>query len=233
MSSGAAATVSGADLRLGGVLLAAGSASRLGHRPKCLLELGGQPLIRRALDALTQAGVGDVVVVLGHHRAWIEPVLQGAAVRTVCNPEPEQGQVSSQRLGLQALGPGHGAVVVALADQPLIDADDVRALLRAWARRPPGTAVVFPRVQGQPGNPVVISDAVRQEILHSDPAVGARQWRQAHPEAVWAWDTDNPHYRVDIDTPQDLARFQDLTGRPLAWPQGLCPGEGSPPAAGA
>lgn len=230
MPVGAAATASGADLRIGAVLLAAGSASRLGHRPKCLLQLDGQPLIRRAIDALRQAGVGDLVVVLGHHRAWIEPVLQGAGARTVCNPEPEQGQVSSQRLGLQALGPRHGAVLVALADQPLVDVNDVRALLQAWAQRPAGTSVVFPRVQGQPGNPVVFSDDVRQQILRSDAAVGARQWRQAHPEAVWPWDTDNPHYRVDIDTPQDLARFQDLTGRRLAWPPGVPPVENPPPA---
>lgn len=231
MPVGAAAKVSGADLRIGAVLLAAGSASRLGHRPKCLLELDGRPLIRRAIDALTQAGVVDLVVVLGHHRARIEPVLQGAAVRTVCNPQPEQGQVSSQRLGLQTLGPGHGAVLVALADQPLVDASDVRALLQAWAQRPAGTSVVFPRVQGQPGNPVVFSDDVRRQILRSHPDVGARQWRQAHPEAVWPWDTDRPHYRVDIDTPQDLARFQDLTGRRLAWPPGVPPGDDPPPAA--
>jgi CTP:molybdopterin cytidylyltransferase MocA len=231
MPSEAAATVSMTDLRIGAVLLAAGSASRMGHRPKCLLELDGQSLIQRAIHALRHAGVQELVVVLGHHRAWIEPALQGAGARTVCNPEPEQGQVSSQRLGLQALGPRHGAVLVALADQPLVDANDVRALLQAWAQRPAGTSVVFPRVQGQPGNPVVFSDDVRQQILRSDAAVGARQWRQAHPEAVWPWDTDNPHYQMDIDTPQDLARFQDLTGRRLAWPLGVPLGDGPPPAA--
>lgn len=215
--------VSGTDLRVGAVLLAAGSASRLGHRPKCLLELDGQPLIHLAISALTHAGVDELVVVLGHHRAWIEPALQGTGVRTVCNPRPEEGQVSSQRLGLQALGLEHDAVLVALADQPLIGVAEVRALLQAWRRRPAGCALVFPRVQGQPGNPVVFSDDVRQQILRSDSAVGARQWRQAHPEAVWPWDTDNAHFRLDLDTPQDLARFQGLTGRRLSWPPGVSP----------
>ena len=50
---------------VGAVLLAAGSGSRIGHRPKSLLELGGVPLIRRQLIALSGAGVDEVVVVLG------------------------------------------------------------------------------------------------------------------------------------------------------------------------
>ena len=49
---------------VGAVLLAAGSGSRMGHRPKSLLELGGVPLIRRQLIALSGAGMDEVVVVL-------------------------------------------------------------------------------------------------------------------------------------------------------------------------
>ncbi|MGA0927100.1 MAG: NTP transferase domain-containing protein, partial [Burkholderiaceae bacterium] len=49
---------------VGAVLLAAGQGARIGSRPKCLLELGGVPLIRRQLIALSGAGVDEVVVVL-------------------------------------------------------------------------------------------------------------------------------------------------------------------------
>ncbi|OOG80147.1 hypothetical protein B0E41_21165, partial [Hydrogenophaga sp. A37] len=42
--------------QLGAVLLAAGSASRMGHRPKCLLELDGEALIRRQIRGLLGAG---------------------------------------------------------------------------------------------------------------------------------------------------------------------------------
>jgi CTP:molybdopterin cytidylyltransferase MocA len=185
------------------------------------LELDGVPLIRRAVTALASAGVSEMVVVLGHHGRLIEPALQGTATRLIFNPQPEDGQVSSQRLGLAALRVPHEAVIVALADQPLVGADDVRALLQAWTCRPPEAHLVYPRVDGQPGNPVIFSDAVREEILRSEPTVGARQWREAHPEAVAAFDTPSPHYRFDIDTPEDLARFQRETGRTLVWPQGL------------
>ncbi len=104
---------------VGAVVLAAGAGSRLGGRPKCLLELGGVPLIRRTLIALSGAGVDEVVVVLGHHAPQIEPLVQDFPVTLARNPSPDDGQVSSQRVGLAALGGKLDAVMVVLADQPL------------------------------------------------------------------------------------------------------------------
>ena len=205
-------------LVVGAVLLAAGAGSRMGGRPKALLELGGVPLIRRQLIALSGAGVDEVVVVLGHHADLIEPVVQAVPVTVVRNPHPDDGQVSSQRLGLQALTGKLDAVLVALADQPLIHAQDLSALIGAYKKRPAGTSVVFPQVNGEPGNPVIFSAEVRERILAGDARIGCRQWRQAHPEAVHAFVTDNRRYRVDVDTEEDLARFEAETGHALRWP---------------
>lgn len=203
---------------VGAVLLAAGSGSRLGHRPKCLLELGGVPLIRRQLIALSGAGVDEVVVVLGHHAELIEPAVQAFPVTIVRNPNPDDGQVSSQRLGLAALAGKLDAVIVALADQPLVNAQDITALIGAWKKRPEGAQVVFPEVGGERGNPVIFSNDVREQILAGEANVGCRQWQAAHPEAVSRFVTDNRRYRVDIDTPEDLARFERETGHALRWP---------------
>jgi CTP:molybdopterin cytidylyltransferase MocA len=205
-------------LVVGAVLLAAGSGSRMGGRPKALLELGGVPLIRRQLIALSGAGVDEVVVVLGHHAELIEPVVQAFPVTVVRNPHPDDGQVSSQRLGLQALTGKLDAVLVALADQPLINAQDLTALIGAYKKRPAGTTVVFPQVNGEPGNPVIFGAEVRERILAGDARIGCRQWRQAHPEAVHAFVSDNRRYRVDVDTEEDIARFEAETGHALRWP---------------
>jgi len=210
-------------LVVGAVVLAAGAGSRLGRRPKCLLELGGVPLIRRTLIALSGAGVDEVVVVLGHHAELIEPVVAPFPVTLVRNPDPDAGQVSSQRFGLAALTGQLDAVLVALADQPLLNAQDVTALIGAYKRRPAGTSVVFPQVAGAPGNPVVFSTEVREQILAGDANVGCRQWRGAHPEAVAPFVTDNRRYRVDVDTPEDLERFARDTGHALRWPAALAP----------
>jgi molybdenum cofactor cytidylyltransferase len=203
---------------VGAVLLAAGAGARIGHRPKCLLELGGVPLIRRQLIALSGAGVDEVVVVLGHHAELIEPVVQTFPVTLVRNPNPDEGQVSSQRIGLAALAGKLDAVIVALADQPLLNAQDITALIGAFKKRPEGAQVVFPEVNGERGNPVMFSAEVREQILAGDADFGCRQWQAAHAEAVAPFVTDNRRYRVDIDTPEDLARFEADTGHVLRWP---------------
>jgi molybdenum cofactor cytidylyltransferase len=204
------------------VLLAAGAGSRLGGQPKSLLELDGEPLIRRQLKALSGAGVEHTVVVLGHHAERIEAALTGHPVTRVHHPNPDDGQVSSQRLGLAApTGPLDAvidAVIVALADQPLIDADDVRALIEAFVARPEGTSVVYPQVAGERGNPVMFTAAVARQILAAGPGVGCRQWQAANPAAVAPFVTDCSHYKIDIDTPDDLERFARDTGHTLRWP---------------
>ena len=123
------------------------------------------------------------------------------------------------RIGLQALSPKLDAVIVALADQPLIDAQDVIALIGAFKKRG-DAAMVVPRVQAPdgssvPGNPVIFDAALREEWLAGDADLACRRWRQAHPERVRWFDTDNQRYRIDIDTPEDIERFAASTGHVL------------------
>jgi molybdenum cofactor cytidylyltransferase len=210
-----------ARLVVGAVLLAAGSGSRLGGRPKSLLELGGVPLIRRQLIALSGAGVDEVVVVLGHHAEAIEAAVQDFPVTVVRNPAPDDGQASSVRVGLQALTGKLDAVIVALADQPLVNAQDLGALIGAYKKRPAGAAMVVPRVAGEPGNPVIFDAALKDEWLAGDVNAACRRWREAHPERVHWMDSDNSRFRVDIDTPEDLQRFAERTGHTLRWPAHL------------
>ena len=208
-------------LVVGAVLLAAGSGSRMGHKPKCLLELGGVPLIRRQLIALSGAGVDELVVVLGHHAERIEPVVRDFPVTIVHNPDPDAGQNSSLRLGLQALSGKIDSVLVALADQPLINAQDINDLIGAYKKRPAGTEVVQPTVDGLPGNPVMFSQSVREQILAGEARVGCKQWQAANPQAVHPWATPNTRYRTDVDSPEDVEALAARTGHRLVWPNDL------------
>ena len=229
----------GDGLKVGAVLLAAGAGSRMGHRPKALLELDGVALIRGVLTALAGAGIDDVVVVLGHHADTIDAALRGFCVTRVRNPAPDDGQPSSLRIGLRALPTDLSAVMIALADQPLIEAQDIRVLINAFEARG-AMAMVVPRVRHPhgtttPGNPVIISHDLRDEWLAGDVNAAGRRWREQHPHRVGWFETDNPRYILDVDTPDDLERFTQRTGHVLRWPAGLAwpqthhpPGEAHP-----
>jgi molybdenum cofactor cytidylyltransferase len=206
-------------LAVGAVLLAAGEARRMAGRPKPLLELAGVPLIRRNLVALSGAGVDEVVVVLGHRADEIEPAVRDFPITLVRNPDYAQGQASSVRAGLAALSSRLDAIVVALADMPLITAEDVTAVLGAYKRRARGSVLV-PFVDGERANPVVLDAAVRDAVLAGDLNFGCRQWIERHPDQVAHFDVDNDHYRIDLDTSEDLARFERRYGHALRWPPG-------------
>ncbi|WP_439113686.1 nucleotidyltransferase family protein [Hydrogenophaga sp.] len=206
---------------VGAILLAAGSGSRMGNRPKSLLELGGIALIRRQIIALSGAGVDELVVVLGHHAERIALAVQEFPVTVVHNPDPDAGQVSSLRTGLQALSPKIDTVLVALADQPLINSQDINDLIGAYKKRPAGTLVVQPEVDGQPGNPVMFSGEVREQILAGEARLGCKQWQAANPEQVHRWASTNQRYRTDVDTPEDIEALAARTGHRLRWPTDL------------
>jgi molybdenum cofactor cytidylyltransferase len=201
------------------VLLAAGAGSRMGHRPKCLIERDGQALIRRTAQSLLNAGIQDLVVILGHYAQEIAPALAGLPVTVVINPHPDQGIISSQRLGLQSVSANCDAVVMCLADQPLIETQDITDLLQAFADRPSNTDLVFPQVQGQPGNPVALSAEVRQAVLQANDDFGCQTWRQHNRALVHAWASDNLHYITDLDSQADIAALRQSLGIDLRWPQ--------------
>ena len=209
--------------RVGAIVLAAGAGRRMGHRPKCLLQLNGRSLIDRQLEAVVQAGLASVLVVLGHHAERIqqEATLLQWGARWVVNPDPDAGHVSSLHTGLQALPPDLDAVMVLLADQPMIDVSAIQALMHAYAARPEGTHMVQPSVQNLPGNPVVLSLTVVSQILAGGIQMGARQWQQLHPEKTYRWKTPDARYRLDVDNAQDLQTLKTLTGHSLLWPSDL------------
>lgn len=208
-------------MKIGAVLLAAGEGARMGSVPKSLLRLQGSPLIHRHLIALREIPFDELVVVTGYHHEQIEAAISDLAVRFVRNPEPQRGQQSSVRLGAAALGGGLDLVMVVLADQPLIDPSDLKELIRAFAKRPSGTGVVYPVVQEQRGNPVVFSSALIETMLRSGNDADFRRYIDANPEVVHRYETSNEHFIIDLDTAEDIAAFEQRTGCVLSWSDGL------------
>lgn len=192
-------------MQVAALILAAGSGNRLGGTAKALIRIDGVPLLLRLIAAVQGAGVSDVLVVTGHYHAAIAQVVKPTGVRVVHNPHAAKGQAGSVRLGLQHANAQADALMLMLCDQPLLTPADLSALVDAFARRASGEFVV-PRVNAHGrGNPVVVSRNAVQAILGSPTYVACRDYMDAHPALVSYLDTDNDHYAIDIDLPQDLA----------------------------
>lgn len=204
-------------LRIGAVLLAAGEGRRLGGVAKPLIRLQGVPLISRHLVALSGAGVDEVVVVTGYARDAVEELVRPLTVTLAHNEAHAEGQQGSVRIGLAALNGPFDAVFVALADQPLIGADDLTELIGAFKKRPAGHVVV-PVVHGRRGNPILLDALAQARILESDANLGCRHLIERHPDLVHVHETTNTRFTTDLDTVEDVQQLAQRTGWRLEMP---------------
>jgi molybdenum cofactor cytidylyltransferase len=119
------------------IVLAAGRSSRMG-RAKATLPTGdGHTFLTRIVQTLLDAGVDDVIVVVGHDAEAIARSFSesGLPARFVVNREYDRGQLSSLLAGLNAIDrPGVSAVLVTLVDVPLVSASTVRAVVDGYRR---------------------------------------------------------------------------------------------------
>ncbi|MEV8638775.1 nucleotidyltransferase family protein [Streptosporangium sp. NPDC051023] len=192
-----------------GLLLAAGSGSRLGT-PKALVEFRGERLVDRGIRVLREGGCHPVVVVLG---AATVQVRGAVAVR---NPEWRSGMGSSLRTGLEALPGDAERVVIALVDQPFVGPEAVARLIAA-ARD--GASVAVATYGGEPRNPVLIAREHFAEVARLAVGdVGARPFLRAHPELVVEVPCDDAGDPADIDTPADLSASRARASQPSPEP---------------
>jgi molybdenum cofactor cytidylyltransferase len=194
------------------IILAAGASSRMG-RPKALLpiDVDGTTFLERLVKTLREAGVDDVIVVVGHDANRVREVVDdaGLAVRTVENPDPARGQLSSLITALEiADRPGVEAVLVAPVDQPLVTVGTVRCVVDAYRRtRAP---VVRPAHEGRHGHPAILDRSLFDEIRRADLAAGARGVIKAHQAEAVDVAVDDEGAFLDIDTPEEYERlFRD------------------------
>ncbi|PYY15036.1 MAG: hypothetical protein DMG61_08110, partial [Acidobacteria bacterium] len=117
----------GRSSSLAGVILAAGASSRMGQ-DKALLQYDGRSFLAGAIQLLQNA-CDFVIVVAGKNIDLLRPVVYQNSAYLVLNPQPEIGQFSSLRLGLQAvLDRGRDAACVTLVDRPPAQSNTLQTL---------------------------------------------------------------------------------------------------------
>ena len=193
--------------RVAGIILAAGSSSRLG-RPKQLLPFRGQTVLECVVDSALASPLDKVVVVLGHQAEELNRLLTGRDLRVVFNSDYQKGQSSSIKAGLRAVREEVDAVLFLLGDQPLVSPKTIGLILSAYQSNP--RPIVLPLFDGRRGNPVLFDHRTFARIAALAGDVGARVLFKEFAEQILEVPLLDSAIHLDIDTEQDYKALQEI-----------------------
>jgi bifunctional UDP-N-acetylglucosamine pyrophosphorylase/glucosamine-1-phosphate N-acetyltransferase/UDP-N-acetylglucosamine pyrophosphorylase len=119
------------------IILAAGKGTRMkSELPKVLVPVCGRPMIRYVIDALKAAGVMRLVVVVGYRADLVRAELKGVPGVEFADQTEQLGTGHAVMTCRSQLAAHDGPVVVVAGDSPMLQADSVAALLKAFNPQP-------------------------------------------------------------------------------------------------
>ena len=193
-----------------GILLAAGTSSRMGTN-KMLFDFGGESVLRGAAKRAIDAGLSPLVVVLGHQRERAEQELAGLACQVAFNPGYEEGITSSLRTGLAAIEerPDVHATVVLLADMPFVTSEMIAAMIARY--RGSEAPLVVSDYEGVHAPPILYNESLFEELMAMTETGCGKQVvkRHRHEAEVMAWPASALR---DLDLPEDYDRLREGAG---------------------
>ncbi len=193
------------NLKIGGIILAAGGSSRLGE-PKQFIKLAGKSLLRRAAEAITVAGCNPVTLVVGANRGETEAEVGDLAINICFNHDWPSGMSSSIRIALRELlsiDPKIDAIVIMLCDQPFIDAHTIGLLVARFKQT--SKSIVAARYAGVVGVPALFSREMFDALSKLDGDKGARDLIRDPDAEIETIEIKEA--AIDIDTRDDVERY--------------------------
>jgi molybdenum cofactor cytidylyltransferase len=199
--------------KIAGLLLAAGTSSRMGT-PKQLLRAGGQSLLSRTLTQALQSDLDRVALVLGSRAQEIMENLAGdlkhPKLRIVENKNYEQGISTSIIAGLRAVEEHFDHVMIILADMPRVTSNLINLLMHRYIEsRLPLAAII---TENRRSHPVVIGRPFYEALHHLRGDTGARELFVKYADQICLVKPEEKYEDVDIDTLDDYLEFKKSLG---------------------
>jgi molybdenum cofactor cytidylyltransferase len=192
--------------RVYAAVLAAGQSRRFGAT-KLLQRWQGEALVRRAVNVATNACGAQTLLITGHEHLEICEAVQPFDGFIAHNANFAAGMGTSIATAAAALRHVADAILIVLADQPLVTADHLSAMIRAWSGDP--LHVVASRYAGTIGAPVLLPAACFAELMNLNGDVGARAILDEERFRIQSLDFEAA--ALDIDTPDDLEQRSQFT----------------------
>ncbi len=173
---------------------------------KPLLPFGGKTVIGCCVESLRGAGVEEIVVVAGHRAEELRESLGRAPVRFALNEEAAGEMGASIARGVGRLSDEAAAVLIALADQPAISPEAIRAVVDRYEREKyerKGASLVVPRHRGSGGHPVLVDLKFRGELSRLGGSRALRDLLREHESEMARVEVACPFVARDMDTWDD------------------------------
>lgn len=184
-------------------ILAAGAGTRFGG-VKQLVRLRGEPVLHELAASASFVAGQSLTVVLGAHAREIAPALRQRAISVAVNRGWEEGIASSVRTAVHSAPPGSAAVLLMLADQVAVTADDLKRLHASWRRHPVLIAAAL--YQGAPGLPAIFPRWSFSDLLELRGERDPRTVLRRNIDRVVRVPMSNAG--IDLDTPEDLLQME-------------------------
>lgn len=192
--------------RVTAVVLSAGESQRMGET-KQLLRWGATNLLGQTLANLLDSMVTDILVVTGHETDAVTAIAAEMGVKSVVNPDYASGEMlSSLKVALNHLPDKGSAVLVVLADQPMVTTETIDQILLTYWQGASG--IIAPTYRGRRGNPVLIDGQFRAELLSLPQGAAPRLLLERHPDSLFLVEVNTPTVLQDIDTPEQYRRYR-------------------------
>jgi molybdenum cofactor cytidylyltransferase len=189
-------------MKLGAVILAAGSGTRLGGAAKALLPHGGRTYLEVIVETARAVGLHDGVVVIGPpYGDAVAGHARALGLRVAVNGEPGRGMGSSVAIGFAAMGEGDAeAAWLWPVDHPHVRAESLVQLVEALEEH----EVAQPRFEGRGGHPPLIARQVWPRLVGCAAAPGGARAALAGVDVIGVELEDAGVVR-DVDTREDVA----------------------------
>lgn len=185
------------------IVLAAGASTRFGSA-KQLVRLAGRPLLHTVVTRASEVTGNALIVVLGSGAAQLAPLLKHSPGSVVINQEWREGLASSIRTGVARLPAACSAVMLLLADQAAVTAEDLKRLAGSWRKQPQHMAAAL--YSGSCGAPAIFPRSSFRSLSELRGDTGARALLVRNPDRVVR--VPMPSAAVDVDTPEDLLALE-------------------------
>jgi molybdenum cofactor cytidylyltransferase len=173
---------------------------------KLLLKLAGEPIVRRSVNQLLEAGFSSVTVVLGREPDLVKAALEGLPCEFALNEAYLSGMESSFRAAIDSFSNEVTAALFTLADQVFLTNLEYQKLLEVY--RTESDRAEHPLIAASRFGEVIAPPHVFSSELFPIlglPGRGAKPLIQANLERTQFVD-HAPELLFDVDTPEDYAQ---------------------------